>query len=426
MNDIITGIIVLIVILFLIYIWCRGGVNMHHPDLTGKVVVVTGANKGIGQETIRALARLNATVVCCSRHEEAQIRVNMLIGNETKNRKFEFVKCDLMDLNCVKNAAEYIIKKYEKVDVLICNAGIMASPFKLSKQNNISKLIFFNETFTVVNTDISEALVFTSSQEVLNHLFPSHQLSFQFVSFTQMSFSNFQLQTDASLDDIHVDNKALIPSLVVLFENDIIFNNRREELMKIKNENKGEFSQIELIILIKTFDVVREMDSYYGQTAFFCLLYDLLPILHSSKRQILIDYLLENFEHFFLHWYYQTRNYFFLLIVLRLTLAPSFRIFGQLLPEEYKMYDTYGCLSYDQEIITVVANKVEMMKRWHDGTEEIPDQFKRKKVYLDAALKEYERAEKMREEWIWSNTLDPEMMRHLDLSKVTAIDDTCY
>ena len=90
------------------------------------------------------------------------------------------------------------------------------------------------------------------------------------------------------------------------------------------------------------------------------------------------------------------------------------------------MYDTYGCLSYDQEIITVVTNKIEMMKRWHDGTEEIPDQYKRRKVYLDAALKEYERAEKMREEWIWSNTLEPEMMRHLDLSKVNAIDDTVY
>lgn len=113
---------------------------MHHPDLTGKVVVVTGTNRGIGLSTIRALAKQNATIVCCCRHEEAQIRVNMIVTKETQNKNIEFVKCDLMDLSSVKKCSEYIAKKYGKVDILLTNAGIMCSPYTLSKQNIESQM----------------------------------------------------------------------------------------------------------------------------------------------------------------------------------------------------------------------------------------------------------------------------------------------
>ena len=140
MNDIITGLIILAVILYLIYIYCRGGVNMHHPDLTGKIIVITGANRGIGAETLKALAKLNATIITASRHEEAQLRQNMLLSQSTKNKNIEFVKCDLMDLNSVKKASKYIEEKYGKIDVLITNAGIMASPYELSRQNVDSQM----------------------------------------------------------------------------------------------------------------------------------------------------------------------------------------------------------------------------------------------------------------------------------------------
>ncbi|ELP87792.1 restnol dehydrogenase, putative [Entamoeba invadens IP1] len=130
----------LVIIVYCIYMFCRGGTNINYPDLTGKIVVVTGTNRGIGYETVKELAKQGATVVCCCRHEEAQIRVNMIIGKETGNKKLEFVKCDLMDLACVKKAAEYINTKYHKVDILITNAGIMCSPFALSKQNVESQM----------------------------------------------------------------------------------------------------------------------------------------------------------------------------------------------------------------------------------------------------------------------------------------------
>ncbi|BFU24548.1 short chain dehydrogenase family protein [Entamoeba histolytica HM-1:IMSS-B] len=180
MLTFIVGIVVIIVILYYIYMYCRGGVNINFPDLTDKVVVVTGTNRGIGYETIRALAKLNATIVCCCRHEEAQIRVNMIIGKETKNNKLEFVKCDLMDLNCVKKAAQYIIDKYHKVDILITNAGIMCCPYTLSKQNiecqmatnHIAHAAFINYLIPALKESEKPRVVAVSS---LAHLFTTNK-----------------------------------------------------------------------------------------------------------------------------------------------------------------------------------------------------------------------------------------------------------
>ena len=128
-------IIVSVILLYIIYMYCRGGVNTNYPDLTGKVVVVTGTNRGIGFEVVRNLAKLNATIVCLCRNEEAQIRCNIIISKETNNKNLEFIRCDLLDLENVKKCCNKIKQKYQKIDLLINIAGIMASPFHLSKQN---------------------------------------------------------------------------------------------------------------------------------------------------------------------------------------------------------------------------------------------------------------------------------------------------
>ena len=121
--------------LYLLYMWNRGGVNTHYPDLTGKVVVVTGTNRGFGREVALAFAKLHATVVCLCRHEEAQIRINLYMAHDTGNTNIEFVKCNLLDLASVEQAAKYVVEKYGRVDILVNNAGIMYTPYARSKQN---------------------------------------------------------------------------------------------------------------------------------------------------------------------------------------------------------------------------------------------------------------------------------------------------
>ena len=193
-------------------------------------------------------------------------------------------------------------------------------------------------------------------------------------------------------------------------------------IFKEFNEKQIVIDEIDVNVIIKTFDVIFDIDSFYAQTAMFSMLYELLPILHKSKRKILIDYLIDNFDFYALHWYYQARNYFFLLIILRLTIAPSFRIYGQLLPEEQQIYNTYADLEYDRNITSIVTEKIELIKQYANGTKELPMHLEKKKPYLVHVVNEINIVEKIRGDWVWENTFEPEI-KHLELSKVSMFDE---
>ncbi|KAF9221545.1 NAD(P)-binding protein [Gyrodon lividus] len=94
------------------------------PDLTGKVVIVTGANTGIGKETVKALLQHNAKVYVAARDqvksETAIQELKFSTGNEAI-----FLKLDLGNLKAVKLAAEEFLSKEARLDVLINNAGVM-------------------------------------------------------------------------------------------------------------------------------------------------------------------------------------------------------------------------------------------------------------------------------------------------------------
>jgi NAD(P)-dependent dehydrogenase (short-subunit alcohol dehydrogenase family) len=85
---------------------------MTSVDLTGKVAVVTGASSGIGEETARALEEdFGATVVRATRASGL----------------------DLADLDTVVAYAERVLAEHDRVDLLINNAGVMATPFGHTK-----------------------------------------------------------------------------------------------------------------------------------------------------------------------------------------------------------------------------------------------------------------------------------------------------
>ena len=99
------------------------------PDLTGKIAIVTGANSGIGYEMARALARKEATVILACRNKakgEAAVRQ---IDQEVSEAKAGLMQLDLSDLASVRRFAGEFTSQYDRLDILINNAGIMAPPF---------------------------------------------------------------------------------------------------------------------------------------------------------------------------------------------------------------------------------------------------------------------------------------------------------
>jgi NAD(P)-dependent dehydrogenase (short-subunit alcohol dehydrogenase family) len=99
------------------------------PDLTGKVAIVTGANSGIGFETAQALARKGATVILACRNKEKGEAAIQQIAQEYPDAKTELLQLDLSDLASVRRFAEEFTSHYDRLDMLINNAGIMWAPF---------------------------------------------------------------------------------------------------------------------------------------------------------------------------------------------------------------------------------------------------------------------------------------------------------
>jgi len=104
----------------------NGGSCSITKDLTGKVVIVTGANTGIGKETARALAHLKATVILACRDAKRTEPLVLELQKETQNKNIEFIPLDLADLQSVKAFTEKFKSKYRRLDILVNNAGVMA------------------------------------------------------------------------------------------------------------------------------------------------------------------------------------------------------------------------------------------------------------------------------------------------------------
>lgn len=89
-------------------------------DLAGRTFLVTGANSGIGRETVRGLADRGARVYLACR-SEAKARSAI---EEMRGGSLEFVALDLGDLSSVRACADAFLATGEPLDVLINNAGL--------------------------------------------------------------------------------------------------------------------------------------------------------------------------------------------------------------------------------------------------------------------------------------------------------------
>lgn len=95
------------------------------PDQTGRIAVITGANSGIGLETARELAAKGATVVMACRSQKKAEEAMANIRRTHSAAKLDFVALDLSQQANIKHAAETVLQRYPRIDLLINNAGVM-------------------------------------------------------------------------------------------------------------------------------------------------------------------------------------------------------------------------------------------------------------------------------------------------------------
>jgi NAD(P)-dependent dehydrogenase (short-subunit alcohol dehydrogenase family) len=102
------------------------------PDQAGRIAVVTGANTGLGYEIARVLAAHGAHVVlACRDTDKARLAADRIATGSTRGST-GVIRLDLASLASVRSAAAELSARYERLDLLINNAGVMEVPRQLT------------------------------------------------------------------------------------------------------------------------------------------------------------------------------------------------------------------------------------------------------------------------------------------------------
>ncbi len=104
--------------------------------MKGKVCMVTGANAGIGFETAMALAKLEATVVLVCRDATKGTKALNTIKKESNNNSIHLYIADLSSQKSIRQMTTQFLEKFDRLDVLINNAGIIV-PTRQSTVDNL-------------------------------------------------------------------------------------------------------------------------------------------------------------------------------------------------------------------------------------------------------------------------------------------------
>jgi NAD(P)-dependent dehydrogenase (short-subunit alcohol dehydrogenase family) len=135
-------------------------------DLKDKTVLITGCNSGLGFETMRVLAGRGATIIGAARTREKARQAGAKVdGNVIP------VACELSDLDNVAACTDEIRAMNQPIDVLICNAGIMALPelqqkYGLEMQfltNHLGHFVLVNRLLDLVKESPAGRIVMVSS-----------------------------------------------------------------------------------------------------------------------------------------------------------------------------------------------------------------------------------------------------------------------
>jgi NAD(P)-dependent dehydrogenase (short-subunit alcohol dehydrogenase family) len=166
---------------------------------SGKVVLVTGASRGLGRETALQYARAGASVAIVARTAHALDETKDLIIAAVPSADVLVLVADVRDVESVRGAVESVIQRFGKLDILIANAGAISvfTPSKDRTQTAPSSFPPFCSSIIhiIVELNKKDANAWWNSFEV------NIRGSFNFIRYQNSSSLRSKMQTHSPLAD---------------------------------------------------------------------------------------------------------------------------------------------------------------------------------------------------------------------------------
>ena len=105
--------------------------------MDNKVILITGASDGIGKETAKALAKQGHTIIMHGRNPQKTKSAYEEVKTKSDNNNIEYLVADFLSLAEIKRFADNIKQKYDRLDVLVNNAGAQFTGKRKTTENNV-------------------------------------------------------------------------------------------------------------------------------------------------------------------------------------------------------------------------------------------------------------------------------------------------
>ena len=110
------------------------------PSQKGKIAIVTGANSGLGKEITIGLAKKEIKVIMACRNQSKAESAKAEVLSQVNSADIEIMLLDLNSLNSVRNFVTAFGENYNRLDLLIENAGIMIPPLSKTEDGFVSQM----------------------------------------------------------------------------------------------------------------------------------------------------------------------------------------------------------------------------------------------------------------------------------------------
>jgi NAD(P)-dependent dehydrogenase (short-subunit alcohol dehydrogenase family) len=181
------------------------------PDLTDKVIIVTGANSGIGYEAAKEFARKGAkTILACRSMDKAEAALS-LIKAEIPDAPAEIMSLDLTSLASVHQFAEAFKAKYDRLNVLVNNAGIMMVPYATTEDGFESQFGTNHLGHFALTGLLLDLLLKTPSSRVVNVSSGGHR-------FGNMDFDNLMFDGGQGYSGTRAYGRSKLANLLFTYE----------------------------------------------------------------------------------------------------------------------------------------------------------------------------------------------------------------